>query len=653
MLRFREDMTIREIRMTRTPTATIVNQSRVFLVFVIAAVFLTTPALFGPVVSFGQEGGASTTEPPRPKVDEIATVNLGRGGYDLPIFIQQGKMPENKDAHVYYTPLVYLVVDKAKIRNRIDEDGKLTLFVRWEEESELIEEAVRNKLMVMAKEKNPAFVIEPGTKPYRIDVLPISVARFRASDRRDFVSERLRTSFTERGDIPIFFYLASSDEAEEFVEDLQNNEVSLVFEYGFSGVSDEICTARLEVFQIQDIDLFKEVEGGGGKGKIARHQVADIADQIANKWKLTSRCADYATASELADSVLEALGASETLDAADWDKLDEEIAFDPDSFRADIETEIKNMEKTVARDLIEKAWSEADSKATSKVTEGGGAYSLGVLMDGVTAQLGFGASGSDARASSKSHATARKDFQDILRRKGVSTEWTGKKFIPKSVDVYSMSALQSAWGRTFEKTIALTAGEIGNHEVILTENAWTEPIPPQKERQIEERLEGFTGQLAEIESRVKGIMDQQRDLTKRVDREGDDVLSKLGDIRLQLDNKVRDALRVETCHYEFELDGEGRRRSYHYDLGRYDDLAISLGVSGSAKRCNPRYSRFRVWRIPGTSRWGLYMSDMPRPCKFWYSVAFLNGAHVNTNRKDKEYASAYKRKIKPTREWCD
>ena len=128
--------------MTFTRMATIVTSRRALGAFVMAVVFLIASVLFGPAVSIGQEGETSTAEPPRPKVDEIATVDLsflGILGYSPPVFIQPSKTPEDKLAHVYYTPVVGVVTDKGKIRNHIKEDGELILFFRLEGDVGLIE----------------------------------------------------------------------------------------------------------------------------------------------------------------------------------------------------------------------------------------------------------------------------------------------------------------------------------------------------------------------------------------------------------------------------------------------------------------------------------------------------------------------------------
>ena len=621
----------------RRMTTTVNNSRRSLAAFLVAVLFLTT---FSPAVSIGQEDQPSAAEPAKPYVDEIATVDIG-GGYYSGLYLQQGKVPEDKNAHVYYTPVVYVVTDKGKVRMYINPGGELVLFIRFESNINFIEKAVRKKLVAMGKEENPNFNIEKGTKPYRIDVLPISVARLSASDRRGFVSERIRASFREKGEIPVHFYLSSSDKAKGFVEDLQRGTVSLVFEYAFAGVSDESCTARLEASQIQDIDLFKEVMGEGAKGKVARRQVVDLIDQIASRWKLVSRCADYAMASELAESMVDVLDTAETLAIADFDDLDKQVTMDPDSFKPDVETGIKKLKKTVTRDRLEDAWSRAYSEAKSEASQRGVAFGIGAVLKKIPIKLGFGASGSEAKDSSEASASAMRNFQDILRKEGISTEWNGKRFIPKSVEVYSTSKLRSAWARTFEKTITLTSGETGKQEVILTKESWTEIIPPEKERKIEERL-------TEYDQIISNLQAKQNTLANRSKQQFVDVWERVGGMQSQMHRRLTNSFKATTCYYKFDPRGRGDGNYYH-NLRRQDDIAIIAGKSG----CDDLdHATMNVVRMSKNSDdWGLFVWGVPKQCKFDVAVVFLDGTNVNQHNTYKTGLSGY-RSINNTRKWC-
>ena len=58
-------------------------------------------------------GNLGVAGAPRPKVEKDAQYYLGRGGYDVKVFFQQGQSFENIRAHVYYEPLIYLVTDES------------------------------------------------------------------------------------------------------------------------------------------------------------------------------------------------------------------------------------------------------------------------------------------------------------------------------------------------------------------------------------------------------------------------------------------------------------------------------------------------------------------------------------------------------------
>ena len=617
--------------------------------------------LFGPMTSFAQSDVAtepSVASAARPKVDFVETVPVNGAGYDLLVYLQESKTMSSKDAHVYYTPLFYVVTTAEKeLKYGIDAENILSLKVRRDPDSEKLEEEVRKRLIRSAKQIDRNFHLEPGTVPYRIDPLNMSEIVFSSdkqrtssSGRKDyFVSAPVDMAATEIGEINVNFYLETRADAESFVEALEADDDQLILRYTFPGVSDETCTARFNGSRTQRIDLFKKVTGPGGRGHVARHQAVDIADEMATLGQITARCADYATAQELISQLLGELDRLETVEVADWSRVDKLIAFDEDSFKADVETSVKELKKEVNRKQILTALSEASSNAASNVREGGGSlgYSLFHLK----------LSGSMADTESESRAGARKDYQDILAKMGLSVEWTGKRYIPKTIDVHSSAKMQSAWGNTFEIQLNLTAGEFGRGKIRITQDAWDNAIPPELQRNFEYRIAGVEKGIEELQASsardvrtLQGSLDLAhhaavvaQDLAQLAKKTADSAVSNSRTARSIASNasriskdaidrayvakrRIDSSILVDYCRYKFDVP-PATPNYYYYDFDRSDQVAI---LSGFDVDCGDNeFDVILARKSRSDANWIVKVDHLE--CS-WIAmdVVFLNGDRVTT-----------------------
>ena len=327
------------------------------------------------------------------------------------------------------------------IRHHIDEDEEaLTLWVRQPSSFELIENDLRHELSTVAVEKYKVNV--PGTDPYRISVLPLNSAIFEFTKSGD-KSDHVEGIGLAEGDIAVHFHGLSAGEAGKLVDNLEKDNTQLLFRYTFSAVSDETCAAKFEGGGVQNIDLFKKVKGKGGEGLVARHQTVNIADDLVAQEIFKIRCAEGEILADLTEILMERLGKQETRKVADWESLDALIAFDENSFKADVTKELKTVENEVTRKQALDAMSKAMSAAKSEATEAG--VEIGYNLFAAKAE------GSFADSTSESKAQARKAFMDALRKTGISVEWDGDKFILKTVDIHSVADLD-AW-RPYRKAI--------------------------------------------------------------------------------------------------------------------------------------------------------------------------------------------------------
>lgn len=220
---------------------------------------------------------------PRPKVSSDAQYYLGRGGYPVRIFFQEGTSFIHHDAHVFYEPLVYMEAnDYGTLIRHIDDNGDLILYFRVETDTDFLEENIRAQLVKTAQEKSKTD-LDPQSVKYRIDPIHLSEFWFE-SHRKRLGSTPLKSdisrqkSLAEKGGLPIYFSNITQETAQAFVDDLQTERDHLVLRYTFSGVSDEICRAEIAAENVQGIKLFKEVVGDGGEGRVIRHQAVNLAN---------------------------------------------------------------------------------------------------------------------------------------------------------------------------------------------------------------------------------------------------------------------------------------------------------------------------------------------------------------------------------------
>ena len=187
----------------------------------------------------------------------------------------------------------------------------------------------------------------------------------------------------------------------------------------------------------------------------------------------------------------------EALPVAEWADLDKLVKFDPNSFKANVTTELNKIKNRVVREQALNAMSQSMSDAESKAIEAG-------------AEAGWSAfsgklEGSFAKSKSEAKSKAKKAWTDALEKVGYSTEWTGEKFRPKSVDVYSKARLETAWGSSIELTYALTSSASGEDTIALTESAFSPTVPPKDALTIDQKLSDLETKINNINNRLCDI----------------------------------------------------------------------------------------------------------------------------------------------------
>ena len=487
-----------------------VKSVRAAAVCVAGVLFLASP------YAGAQESESGTGNPPRPKVVNDGMFRIiDSVGYGIPYYFQEGKGYSDEDAHVYYAPSFKISagpdpesIESRSIKYHFDEvNESLTLYFQRAVGPEEIEAALRKHLQNTAKEAQIS-ILKEGLKPYRIaPLLPdhiifSSVKEYLQGDgtRKQVSSKKVVGVTQQQGEFTVDFYGVTKSQADRFIADLQNNYTQIEYTYHFAGISDEICYAEFKNILDQDIDLFKDVAGEGGEGYVARHQVASIAERAVSRELYETRCSDTPTAQELLNGILKKAGQVTKLEInGSWKKLDNLVKLDADSFKADLIESLDTEEFETIRDIAEVLSTKSSSKAQSWGAGAGASIPIENIPVKVEAKFG--------RAKSEAKSKAIALFTDALQKTGLHVEFEGNKFIPKSVDVYSLADLRRELGKTVAIEVSKTSSAEGHGTMRLTESDWTVHVRRQNFAELRSQFNEFKEDISDrmdiMERRVR------------------------------------------------------------------------------------------------------------------------------------------------------
>ena len=438
----------------------------------------------------------STTRAARPKVTEDESYYLGRGGYPVRVFFEEGTEFGDGTANVYYEPLLYVLTDEeGQLRHKIKDKGELILYLTAETDSEFMQTSLREHLRNTARTRlgKPLYGGE-----YRINPLPMQRAWVESSRRTLDGSPTLMSapisshSMAEMGKHQVYFVTKSKEMAAAFVNELQEGDANLVFRYSFSGVADNVCTVRLVASNIRQMDLFKEVKGEGKVGYISRAQAVELAGKIANSENVRARCDDWTVGKYLIDQLMKRVtDHTQRVEVDHWADFQDLVAFDTDSLKADVVREIKSIEKESIREELLRAMAQSETTAQSEAREAGAiGAGFGVVLGG---------SASEAESHAESTTQAMKAYEEIVKSKGILGEWRGTRYVPKSIDLYTTAGLEIEWERDMVEEYRSPVGRTQTHPIVLTKAAWTdtEDAAAVFRKREESRVEQIVAQLRE------------------------------------------------------------------------------------------------------------------------------------------------------------
>lgn len=197
-----------------------------------------------------------------------------------------------------------------------------------------------------------------------------------------------------------------------------------------------------------------------------------------------------------------------------------------------------------------------------------------------------------------------------MEKNGVSLEWTGERYVPKSVEAYLKDEIDRWWSDRIEVRWSFTSVGTGAHTIALPNNN--------------------VGNLRISEMR-KFRSEMKTFQKKMEDKMRDDAMTFQDEIK----GEVRDnAIQVTSCTYRFQKPDRNFTGSYVFDTRRKDDQAVIISSNQNClarDRQNPEIRIVRdsqgEWQIEA-KRWT--ENDVcGRPLTL--SLLFINGGNVERN----------------------
>lgn len=465
---------------------------------VLAIVLAMQVCAITPMPLFAQEGNksaSSTAGGVRPKIHSEGEVRLGRGGYNPQVFFAEGKTIADTDVTLYYEPLIFVQADaQGRLEHNIekgesDDTWWLNLYVRFDLSPRNTQEQIRHHFATKRKALSQLWVINPL----------VPEAAWFESRRNHNIRSNLppNTSFREKGKIIVPFKFPNRESAAQFIERLQGRDGNhptdqLIFKYKFEGVSEESCTAHASYEDIQNIGRFRELFGEGKEGYAQRHQLAEIFHTTDLQEVAKGRCSDAVLLREMTEQAMKQLRAPQP---TPFEQLKDYATLDND-LRSDVSRSLNEASRGVTREQDQSAFQRASSRA--------GSFSVGAGIEGFSGEV----AGSLANASSE----AKQLFRDVLKKYGISGEWDGERFIPRTLDVYTKEAMRSDWGHGVQIEFLLTQSGTATFPIMLTQNSWLrgekEPHEdPEVLMLLERRL---IHRIEELENRVATAAEERR-----------------------------------------------------------------------------------------------------------------------------------------------
>ena len=427
---------------------------------------------------------------PRPNLASEGQTIIRPNGLAVKFFESESDDSAERRYILYEPPIFLLTKTDGSGRRILDatvsEDGIATVNFFWDSAPEKTHEAIRAYL-----DQTPGY----GSKYKSAIIKPLFVTVGWLESAQDTTvrsQEFPPQSFNTSGRIRAYFDFRVREEAQKFVDALNADDetltpIQLNFRYSFSGDARDTCSADVSSEQIAETERFKSLTGAGGPGKVTRDQLTDIADDLFKSVSIRTTCRDLGAADRLVRQAVAQLGAPEHLTT--WEQLGEFSGLSPSDFAADLTTQLEKSNKSVDRDQIRNAITEAESSQKSgKIAAGWGPF-----MGAVSASL------------SNASQLARSEFEDHLSKSSIAVQWDGQKYVPKSLNVHSREEIVRSWKGGVKVSYTKLSDGSQLHAITLTEKNWlnTITVTPEEGLDLRRALDRLNRRLSSLDTSLR------------------------------------------------------------------------------------------------------------------------------------------------------
>lgn len=520
----------------------------------------------------------ATKDPPKPPASRArpipavdfripwnSTVILGmHAESNRPVLGRPNPNIQPSDLRYFYVPLfAFLRKETGELDVTVSDQGEITLPMVYDNEE--ARQAVRDYLV---NEK----LIPADSMPGQVQAVP---ARVWYLETAPGYEPHVKFGPYEYFQFPWNGQLHTSlspDLAQKFVNDLKAGAVQMQSTVVFDGYTYQDNSLVISADDILDSNQFRKLTGAGGEGKVGRHQTARILREACLKRGIivTNEYHD-ADFDELVTAIIRQYCATETRLTPDWDKVEAEFkreGWDPNDFKADLIEASKYNENKEARDQFSSDVSKSFGSSASASAFG--------LFSG-SASFNYGSNEKIAR--------------DVFSKWGMQTEFQGKKFIPKSVDVHTMNTAKIRQTGTF--VVGKRKKTVSDGILTVAVNSKENVLRPRASAAYEERLAEINRYLTRVHKQgmLGKVEIKKKNTTYTAQTDGILVVMRGGnappEFAVQVDGHM--AARSERGYHSVACP---IKRGQSWIVQTYND------TTGSDEGCIPRWTPLQVPEPP-------------------------------------------------------
>lgn len=373
------------------------------------------------------------------------------------IFREAGKSDIDKETRIFYEPLVLPVTDESgHLRHVISADEeRLTLLIQVDPDRR-VPKLIKRYLVENKK------IDSGGFRQGNIAPLPITEGWLETSDEKLKSIPYKKGALAISGVLTVHFELDVNADPAKVVSELEAGHLQLLFRYTFTGEAVSNCRAMADWTNLLNLNRVRELEGDGGKSYVTRNQLAAISGEVGEHIVVNTACMreDVEARNELKRDVLDLLKENGNLQNLTIDDLGKYSSFTPEIFKADVVTQIKEIQNKETREQIQSVFEDIYATSIS------GGFGMKFFIKAIPVAL-------NARAEiSVADKELTKRLADTLQRAGYSFSFDGKKYTFRNLEIFSNEKLLDRLKKGIELTHQSSSLDSVTYTVPITRNSW-------------------------------------------------------------------------------------------------------------------------------------------------------------------------------------